>query len=48
MCCAMAELDEPARQTELSGDGGNRTSIGALLQRIDQAIDETDEGGRVG
>lgn len=43
----MPQLDEPRWQTDLRGDGRDGAREGALLQRIDEVVDEAHDGERV-
>jgi hypothetical protein len=44
----MPELDEPRREAELCGDGGDRPGVRSQLERVDEPVDEADEGGGEG
>jgi hypothetical protein len=44
----MAKLDQPAGEAELGRKERDRPGVEALLERIDERVDEPDEGGRQG
>lgn len=41
------KLDEPRRESYLRGDSGNRPRKNPLLERVDEGVDQADNGERV-